>query len=227
MPYTRSTAPLVDAVTLNLTAYGDLRVLAKPNPATGVLRCLVRSPSVTGIFTLEPDFDYDTVDPATTRLKVHYGDELPTGAHTGTYRPHRPLVHGAVRLVDYSVINARDPSPHGIRIYHRDATTGHRRARVSTAVTRHVAAVLAALATYWLQRPDLDRLRRAAARTLLRHVGLHRKLATIAELEALIAHRRRELDEQRAQLTRMHELLAEDAPSAQPADGTHVAHDAA
>ncbi|GAA1690631.1 hypothetical protein GCM10009733_103540 [Nonomuraea maheshkhaliensis] len=227
MPETQSTAPLVDAVTLHVTPYGDLRVLAKPNPTTGVLRCLVRNPSVTGIFTLEPDFDRDTVDPATTRLKVHYGDELPAGAHTGTYRPHRPLIHGTVRLVDYSVINAQDPGPHDIRIYHRDATTGHRRARVPAAVTRYVTEVLAALAGYWLQRPDLDRLRRAAARTLLRHIGLHRKLATIAELEALIAHRHRELDEQRAQLARMYELLAEEAPSGPTVDSTHAAHDAA
>lgn len=227
MPDTRSAARTVDAVTLPAAPYEDLRILAKPNPATGVLRCLVRGPSVTGIFTLEPDFDCDTVDPATTRLKIHYGDELPAGAHTGTYRPHRPLVHDTIRLVDYSVIDARNPGAHGTRIYHRDATTGHRRARVPAAVARYVTAILATLATYWLQRPDLDQLRRAAARTLLSHIGLHRKLATIAELEALIAHRKRELDEQRAQLARMSELLTDDAPYSQSPDRRHVTQDAA
>ncbi|GAA3168563.1 hypothetical protein [Nonomuraea salmonea] len=203
--------PATDTVTLPVAPYGDLRVLAKPNPATGALRCLVESATVTGIFTLEPHFDPDDIDPDTTQLKIHYGDELPTGAHTGTYRPHRPLISGAIQLVDHSLIDARNPhgrTPPGPRIYHRDTTSGHRRARVPERVARHVHAIIAALATYWLQRPDLDQLRHTAARTLLKHTGLRRKQTIIAELQALIAARQHELDTHQAQLARMTELLA-------------------
>ncbi|SPL88427.1 unnamed protein product [[Actinomadura] parvosata subsp. kistnae] len=200
-------------VMLSAAPYGDLRVLAKPNPATGVLRCLIHHTSATGVFTLEPDFDRDNPDPATTRLRIHYGDELPNGAHTGTYRPHRPVIDGTLRLVDSTTLDARSPRHLRTRIYHRDATSGHRRARVPTPVARRVTAILASLATSWLRRPDVDQLRRAAARTLLQRTGLHRKHATIAELEALIADRQRELATQRAQLARMTALLADDTPA--------------
>ncbi|MGW3352648.1 hypothetical protein ACWDA3_55955 [Nonomuraea rubra] len=223
MPATGPAPAPADTITLSAAPYGDLRLQAQPNPATGALRCLVSSTFVTGVFILEPAFDCDNPDPATTRLHVHHGDELPAGAHTGTYRPHRPVIDGTIRLVDSTTLDARTARNPGIRIYHRDATSSHRRARVPAPAARRVATVLAALATYWLQRPDLDQLRRAAARTLLQRIGLHHKHATIAELEALIADRQHELAEQRAQLARMTALLTGDHPSAHSPDTTQAA----
>uniref|UniRef100_UPI003F4923A2 hypothetical protein n=1 Tax=Nonomuraea sp. CA-252377 TaxID=3240003 RepID=UPI003F4923A2 len=209
MPCTGSAPVPVDTIMLSAAPYGDLCLQARPNPATGTLRCLVRGTFITGVFLLEPAFDCDNPDPVTTRLHIHHGDELPAGAHTGTYRPHRPLIDGTIRLVDSTTLDARTARDHRLRIYHRDATSSHRRARVPALIARRVTTVLAALATHWLQRPDLDQLRRAAARTLLQRIGLHRKRATIAELEALIADRQRELAEQRAQLARMTALLSD------------------
>ncbi|UBU17815.1 hypothetical protein [Nonomuraea gerenzanensis] len=214
MPHTGPAPVRAETLTLSIAPYGDLRLQAHPNPAAGTLRCLARSTFVTGVFLLEPAFDGDNPDPATTRLHIHYGDELPAGAHTGTYRPHRPLIDGTIRLADSTTIDTRTARDARIRIYHRDATSSHRRARVPAPIARRIATVIAALATYWSQRPDADQLRHAAARTLLQRIGLDRKHATIAELEALIADRQRELAEQRAQLARMTALLADDSPPA-------------
>ncbi|MEV0150033.1 MULTISPECIES: hypothetical protein [unclassified Nonomuraea] len=208
------------AITLHAGPYGPLRILAKPNPDTGVLRCRVEATKAVGVFTLEPAFDADDVDLTTTRLYVHYGDELPSGAHTGQYRPNRPVINRTVHLVDYSLIDAhtaqeggRTPNDLGMRIWRRDAGSGHRRAAVPDRTARHVAAIVAQLAIYWLQRPDLDHLRRAAARHLLHRIGLQHKRDRIAELEAMIADKQRELAKHRTQLAWMSDLVTEHAAS--------------
>ncbi|HEX4811558.1 MAG TPA: hypothetical protein VFV66_02255 [Nonomuraea sp.] len=199
-----------DDVVLEADPAGTLHVRARPNLATGVLACHVTSSKVNGTFSLEPAFDLDDLDPATTRLTVHYGGELPPGAVFGRQRLRRPVVHRTVRLVDATVIDAarardgaRTPRELGLGvIWRRDVCTRHRTAPVPRRVAQCVAAVVAALARYWLDRPDVDQLRCAAAcRSIRRYRLLQRQHQAITQHETALAELRR-------RFARMQQLLA-------------------
>ncbi|PZG19913.1 hypothetical protein [Nonomuraea aridisoli] len=213
--------PVAADVVLDAGPVGKLSVRARPDLVTGTLACHVSNPKITGTFTLEPAFDLDDVDPGTTRLIIHYGGALPPGARFGRHRPDRPVIHRTTCLVDCSVFDAeraregaRTPRELGLDVvWRRDACSRHHNAPVPRRVAHQVAAVLAALALHWLDRPDLDQLRRAAARRAIRrHFLLVRQWEAITQHEATLARLRR-------QFTRMQELLHEEPSGVAPIGG--------
>ncbi|MGP4105070.1 hypothetical protein [Nonomuraea sp. KM90] len=208
---------LAHARTVDLAAapHGRLRITATANLLTGALRCHVVAAQVRGTFTLEPAFDTNRIDPDTTRVTLHYGDELPAGVLLRRHRPDRPLIDHDIQLIDCSTIDAshalagaRTPADLGVRALRCDASTQYRRAPAPAYANDIAAAVIAALAIHWMQRDDLAQLRRAAARHLIERVGLSHQRDTIATLEALIAANQEELAHHRAHLAYLEGLSA-------------------
>ncbi|MEV5409855.1 hypothetical protein AB0K60_13570 [Thermopolyspora sp. NPDC052614] len=130
------------------------------------------------------------------------------------------MVNRTVALTDYSILDAlhaRDGActPHALDVMMRriDPRGDRHAVPVPARTARHVAAVLAALPVYWLDRPDLDDLRLAAARhTIRRHQCLTRKAGAILRLQAEHDRLQAELDRNRAQLARMTALLTDRHP---------------
>ncbi|MGW3353283.1 hypothetical protein ACWDA3_59205 [Nonomuraea rubra] len=206
-----------EPVLLDAGSYGMLRVLARPSIETGDLRCRVSATKAAGTFIVRPHFGYDRFNAATTRLIVHYGGEPPPGSYRGFDRPNRPVLNRTVTLVDYSIVDAakalagaRTPHALGATIWRHDG--GRHSVEAPSRTARHAAAILAALAIHWLQRPDRDQLRLAAARHVLRR-GHHLRYTreAIARAESLIDQQQRTLAGERAHLNSMLQLLADGA----------------
>ncbi|MGP3921396.1 hypothetical protein [Nonomuraea sp. 10N515B] len=130
------------------------------------------------------------------------------------------MIHRTTRLVDSNIIDAarardgaRTPRELGLGVvWRRDACSRHHHAPVPRRVANQVAAVLAALAMYWLDRLDLDQLRRAAAcRTIRRHRLLARQHEAITQHETVLARLRLQLSRMQ-QLLRDHEREPTGAP---------------
>lgn len=210
--------------TLELPTYGRVRALVEPNPITGTIRYDVAGARVVGVFVLEPSFDWDDVDPATTSLLVRFGDSAKPGDRDqlNLDRTNRPVVNHSVTLYGDVVFDAAKavagavtPYELGVRLWRREGDEPM--VRVPDRAERRTAALLAALAVHWLNHPDLDRLRCTAARLAI--YGDHRLERKQAAIDTLLDERaavERQLERHRAQYDHMARLLAGDTD--QPED---------
>ncbi|MFI6485083.1 hypothetical protein ACIBH1_44725 [Nonomuraea sp. NPDC050663] len=215
-----------ETFTLNAGPYGTLEVRARPDLATGRLRCQVNGLRVRGVFIIEPDFP-DNPDPAAiTRVKVSYGDLPPAHFHDARHRANRPVLYSTVTLVCHSFVDlaaaqsggsTSTPYTLGATIWRQDPATASEVVEVPYGTGRLAAAILAVLAVHWLQRPGADQLRLAAARHAIATGNLigqqHRR---IEAAEQALAEAEQHLALQRAELLRLRRLLSHPYPYRAP-----------
>ncbi|MFD8564662.1 hypothetical protein ACFV1N_45990 [Streptosporangium canum] len=222
-----SPAAPAQAITLKAGPYGVLRVAASPDLATGALRCRVDGVRVAGVFTLVPAFAREEVDPTTTKLTAYYGDGTPSTSSGYDDVPERPVINCTVTLWGATTFDAlkarggaRTPYALGVHIHRSDPGRGFTEAPTRTQY--HAVAILATLATHWLQRPDLNELRLAAARHTIHHERyLDRVQREIAGLRDEITQTQREITHLRARHGRMQQLLNPTIPAPDHASSRH------
>lgn len=189
MPSTNDTStPAADTRTLTLAdGYGTATATVATTD-TGAVVYTVTAPYAHGAFTIRPAYPLRTR--TATQLQIVYGDDS-RRRHSYRALPNRPVVHG-VPLVDTSEV-AADQVP--------DIVTGRRvsvwrEGRWSTeqappAATARTRAIVQALLTDYLTRPDLEQLHRLAAAEAATGALTQARL-TIADLDERISTARAE-----------------------------------